>query len=162
MKIAAALTKEFKLESDPDGEAIITIRQARNGEEIERADHFSRITRNVHDPMLDSAGFNGRVSLTFEQNDQRLRRKEAYLTMGKLTGIYTGDGSELFQYKVTRDGPSVREAMSETEFNRAWAYLPVEMADEITKFVREVNPTWDPNFDEKNILSASETEPETT
>jgi hypothetical protein len=64
--------------------------------------------------------------------------------LANLSGIVDEAGNELFRSKETVDGLSIKAAMSETEFNRAWNLLPPEMAAEISECVLQVNPTWDP------------------
>lgn len=145
MKISSIpLSEQFDLKTDPSGETTIIVRQAREGENIERNDFFSKITRVYEDPMLGSMGLDGRLKLQVEQNEKRLRRKEAYLTLGSVTGLTYEDGTELFRSQDTVDGRSVKAAMSEEAFNRAWALLPSDMATEISEHVRSVNLAWSP------------------
>lgn len=142
MKIhSKPLFQTFKLTTDPDGEAEVLVRQAREGENIERNQLFSK-TRYVQTNALETAAEQ-------EINPSLLRRKEAYLTLGRVSGLVVvddnGNETELFKSRESSDeGPSVRAAMTETEFNRAWNRLPPEMAREIVDFVYKVNPDWDP------------------
>lgn len=145
MKITAIpLMETFDLTTDEDGKSSVTVRQAREGEFLERMDFFSKITRVYEDPMLGAIGLSGNLKLQVEQNEKRLRRKEAYLVLARVTGIVLDDGSELFRSKDGVDGASIKDAMSEEEFNRAWGKLPEATALEISKYVRSVNPDWSP------------------
>lgn len=155
MKILSApISQSFVLESDPDGIAEIVVNQATEGENIERAQLFSK-TRYVQTEAFETAAEQ-------DVNPRRLHRKEAYLTLGRVTGLEmavtnakgepvidkeTGDPKvvELFRSKASTDGERVRDAMSETEFNRAWDRLPKAMVNEIVRRVLEVNFDWDPD-----------------
>jgi hypothetical protein len=133
------LFETFPLVSDDEGVAQVTVRQATEGENIERNELFSRTRRIYND---------GKAEVTLEQdyNVRKLRRKEAYLTLGKVVGmVIESTGAELFKYADTGDGPRVRMAMSEDEFNQAWNRLPAPVAEEIVGYVHNVNPDWDPN-----------------
>lgn len=137
MKLSKPILQTFKLTTDPDGVAEVTIRQAREGENIERNGLFSK-TRYITTGLESSA----------EQdiNSGFLRRKEAYLTLARVSGFTDDNDVELFRSKDENDLPSVKAAMTETEFNRAWARLETKVAREIIKFVYEVNPDWSPTY----------------
>jgi hypothetical protein len=140
MKISASpLMQTFSLESDPEGVAQVTIRQAREGENIERSELFARTQRVFDDTLV------GTIRLETEYNQLRLRRKEAYLTLASITGIQDAEtGDEWFRSGETVDGASIRAVMSEAEFNRKWGLLPPDMVREIVRLVHRVNPTWNP------------------
>lgn len=141
MKIKSkAVSQSFHLETDPDGEAVVTVRQAREGETQERNDMLSTVSR-VYESRTDNA----LMKLEQSVNRRKLMRKEAYITLGGVTGVVNEDGEEIFKSKDSVDGPSVRGAMSETAFNMVWDRLPTEVATEIVSFVYVVNPTWDPD-----------------
>jgi hypothetical protein len=134
----------FKLICDEDKIAEVTINQAREGEHLERQDMFSRVTRVYEDPTLRGLGIgDGKLRLQVEQNTRRLRRKEAYLTLSSITGIVDDEGSELFRAGDGTDGIWIKSAMTEDEFNLAWAMLPREVTEEIAEYVLDVNPDWD-------------------
>ncbi len=138
MKVSSTpLMQEFSLESDPDGVAVVLVRQAREGENIERAKMFAR-TRYGQD-STDGAYAEQEI------NARLLRRKEAYLTLGRATGFLDENEKELFRSKETKEGPSVKAAMSEQDFNTAWDRLLPEAAAEIGRDIFEVNATWNPN-----------------
>jgi hypothetical protein len=137
--LSLPLIEVFPLKADPEKKAEVTIRQAREGENIERNEMFSRTTRIYDDNVL------GEIRLQQEYNQRKLRRKEAWLVIGRVTGVLGDDGEELFKSAEGIDGPSVREAMSEEAFNRAWGKLPPEAAAEISTYVHKINKTWDPN-----------------
>lgn len=147
MKIdALPIQKTFDLESDPDGNATVTVMQARHGEDIERNDMFSSITRIYEDPILNSIGLDGRLKLQTNQNILRIRRKEAYLTLARISGITDGSGHELFRSKDGPGGERIRYAMDESEFAAAWGMLPNEVIREISEKIYEVNPHWAPDY----------------
>ena len=145
MKIEThAVIEEFALESDPEGQATVIIRQATEGDNIARSSLFDKTERVIDDETLGA-----QVTLRTEFNQRKLRRKEAYLTLGSVTGIMVpgrkeGEYVELFDTGMTVDGPSVKHVMTERAFNAAWDRLPPLAAEEIGRLVRRVNPTWDP------------------
>ena len=143
---AQPLMQEFELKSDPDGEARITVRQATEGDNIARASLFAKTNRIINDETIGT-----NITLQTEFNQRELRRKEAYLTLGSVVGIYSedveGEREEWFQNAQTADGPSVKAAMSENMFVRQWNRLPPEIATEISLRVRDANPTWKPDYE---------------
>ena len=146
MKITTfPLMKEFPLKCDESGEAYVKVRQAREGENAERDDMFSTITRVFEVPEIDGVQVDGNVKLETSQNPTKTRRKEAYLTLASIRGITDEAGNELFRHSGTVDGDMVRGAMSESEFNRVWNRLPPDAVSEIMGYVYELNPTWDPD-----------------
>ncbi len=136
--LSLPIMETFDLVSDPDGKAQVTIRQAREGENIERNEMFARTTRIYNDDQI------GEIKLQQEYNQRKLRRKEAYLTLGRFTGVEDENAKELFSFAETKDGPSIKVAMDESQFNSAWGKLPPEAAAEVSRLVYQVNPTWDP------------------
>lgn len=94
MRIASKpLMQTFKLNSDPDGQAEIVVRQATEGENIERGEMFSKSTR-----ILEEAATGDVVKYEQAFNMRRIRRREAYLTLGSVTGIVDENGNELFKF----------------------------------------------------------------
>jgi hypothetical protein len=136
------IMESFVLESDPTGETTVTVRQAREGENIERGEMFAKTNRIYDDALI------GEVKLQTEYNQRKLRRKEAYLTLASLSGIYTEDDkgkkTEWFISGETDNGPSIKAAMSETSFNNRWNMLPTAVVNEIGKLIHQVNPDWNP------------------
>lgn len=144
MKITTfPVTKNYHLEADED--VSVTVRQAREGENAEREEMFSTTTRVFESPELGAIAFDGTVKLQQKQNPAKIRRKEAYLTLGKVVGITDENEVELFRSADSVDGPAVKAAMSEGEFNRVWNRLPPAVAKEICGFVWDCNPNWDPD-----------------
>lgn len=134
------LSETFSLESDPEKQATVTVRQAREEEHIRRQDLFSRITR-VYENENESA-YN-RVRIEMDQNSLRLRRMECYLVLEDVSGVLNESEKELFQSTGGVQGKLVRNAMSQGEFERAWGMLDEETATEIHGYVMKMNPMWD-------------------
>jgi len=134
--VSKPIIETFKLETDPDGDATVTVRQAREGENIERAAAFAETTRMYTQDSDD-------MQIKQRYNRRELVRLEAYLTLGRVTGIVDEDGNELFKSKDGKDGPSVREGMSQNDFNHSWGLLAPDVVAEIVGYVYDVNPTWD-------------------
>lgn len=138
MKInSLPLMKTYKLENDPDGVATIVVRQATEGETIERNEMFTKQSRSYED--TDS----GEI-VRFEQhyNIRKVRRKEAYLTLASVTGITNEKNKELFKSVNGPDGPRIKSGMTEEQFNAAFDMLPTSVANEIYQKVLLVNPDW--------------------
>lgn len=134
---AAVLSAPLALTTDPEGEAIVTVRQATEGENIERNELFAKTRRIYNDG-------NSEVTLEQDYNIRKLRRKEAYLTLATATG-FVFQGDELFSTKDEGDGYRVRAAMKEGVFNAAWNRLPGPMVEEIVAHIYTINPEWNPN-----------------
>lgn len=136
MKVLAFPTmKTFDLKSDPEGVAKVTVRQASQGENIQRQDAGST-RRQVWGDDTD------KMAIEFDYNFLELQRKEAYLTLASVTGIEDEFGNPLFRSAETSRGARVSAAMSEDEFNAAYNKLPAEVCEEIAGYVHEVNPSW--------------------
>lgn len=148
MKVKSLPIKQtFDLTSDPEGIAKVTIRQAREDENIARQDMFSKITR-----VFDGEGVDGssqKVRVEVESNDLRLRRRECYLVLENVEGVFGSDAKELFRSANSGNGELVRNAMTETEFSMSWNQLDEEAREEIYGYVMEVNPTWDQHSSKK-------------
>lgn len=130
MKLSKPEIVEFKLKTDPDGEAVVRIRQATTDDMVARDAIFSRMTS-------DSAGTHQYF------NPKEIYRMEAYRVIASITGILL-DEEEVFQSKeLSGQGERVRHAMSEKQFFKAWGMLPPDVTKEIVDYVHEVNPVWD-------------------
>ncbi len=139
MKIVAfPLSQPLALTSDPDGEALVVVRQATEGENIDRNEMFAKTRRVYNDG-------NTEVVLEQDYNIRKLRRKEAYLTLASATGFLDDKGTEMFRSDDKGDGPRVRAAMQEGAFNAAWNKLPAPVVEEIIAQVYVTNPEWNPN-----------------
>lgn len=130
----------FKLQSDPEGLATVTIRQAREEENIRRQDLFSKVTR-VFEESTELGPVRNRIEI--EANELRIRRTECYLVIEEITGILDENGNELFRSAGGPSGKLVRNAMTIQEFDRAWSMLPEDTIEEIYAYVLTMNPTWD-------------------
>lgn len=133
------LIQEFNLETDPDGVASVSVRQATEGENIQRAALFARTTR-----ILEEADTGDTIKYEQEYNARQLRRKEAYLTLASISGIVDEKDHEWFKSGPGKDGPRISNAMSEGQFNDAWDRLPGNVADEIIRHIHSVNVGWSP------------------
>lgn len=135
LKLIAPIREEFVLkrtdeltESEGDATAI-AIRQASQGEYERRQQMFSEWSRG-YDPI------SGEERVVQRLNVEMLKRLEVYLTLADCN-IEDVDGKPLFKFK------NDKLAMSETDFNRAWAKLPLVTATEIHECVLKVNKSWD-------------------
>lgn len=135
LKLAAPLTETFVLERsdelvESEGDpTVISIRQASQGEYERRQQMFSEWSRGF-DPI------SGEERVVQRLNVEMLKRLEVYLTLSDCN-IQDEKGKALFKFR------NDRLAMSELEFNRAWAKLPLVTANEIHACVLKVNKTWD-------------------
>lgn len=137
MKISLKPTAQtFKLSIDPEGQATVTVRQARTGDLVRLGNLFSEQTQIWDDEQL------GKVMLQRKWNPEELMRERAFCT---LVGIDLEDeetGEPIFRFREGKNGPEL--AMTRNAFCRAWDALPVELTQEIYNNVLEVNPQWDP------------------
>lgn len=135
LKLAAPVSKDFLLERsdealNTEGDPTkISIRQAAQGEYERRQQMFSEWTR-AYDPVT------GQDQVVQRLNVEMLKRLEVYLTLSDCN-IEAENAKALFRFK----GGKI--SMSELEFDRAWAKLPLVIATEIHEKVLVVNPTWD-------------------
>ena len=131
------LIKRYELVADPDGEAYVEFRQARRGEEDKRQEMIDDMTW-----MFDEAG--GFGGLKQNQNKTSITRLEVFMTLCGCNLVFEEDGGKdpepVFKFKDDRGVP--RLAMSQVEFERVWAMLPPELADEIVDHCHKHNPQW--------------------
>lgn len=111
--------KEMKNKGEP---TTITIRQAREGQNVTRNQLFERIVRKED--------YDGTIAIQQDISPAVVRRKEIYLTLiaCNLLGL---DGEPLFTFP-----------MDEKKFNDAYSLLPPIIVEEIHEKVLEVNITW--------------------
>ena len=135
LKLTAPVSQDFVLtrsdevlgtEGDPTR---VSIRQAAQGEYERRQQMFSEWVR-AYDPAT------GQDQVVQRLNIEMLKRLEVFLTIADCN-IEAENEKPLFRFK----GGNL--SMSELEFDRAWAKLPLVIATEIHEKVLEVNPTWD-------------------
>lgn len=131
------VVKDFKLDSDPEGKATVTIRQARTGDTSRRGELFAETTRIWNDEDF------GQVQLKQKWNIHEQRLLEAQMTVVCVLGIEDEEGNPLFRTHDTPDGPRLR--MSAQEFEAAWNLLPDDVSLEIHRYILEVNPQWKSN-----------------
>lgn len=126
--------KTYKLINDPEGKADVTIRQATVEGVSLRASMFSETVREWDEEEPTKVRLHSR----WNRYDQQ--RKEVFLTLSGATNIVDENGDDIFKFDTKG-----RLAMSETQFNEAWGYLPVGLAKEIHGYVLDMNPVWDPD-----------------
>ena len=141
------LTERFENITGAEDGVTIEVRQAREGEHIQRQQLFAKTTRIFDTPELGEVGMGDSVRLEMEQNNAKIRRAEAYLTLARVAGVVDESDQELFKTADTVDGPCVKGAMTEEAFNLAWNRLPTRVTRAISQKVWEVNPQWSPDYE---------------
>lgn len=138
--ISTPLEKTFKLDQfDPTGETFVIVRQATQAQHERRAELFDEITRIYNDAVAGETQIKQRISV------EELKRIEVMLTLAECNILDEDGATPLFTFVQERGRP--RLAMTENRFKEAWGKLPTEVAEEIHKKIREVNPTWGPSPD---------------
>lgn len=142
MRLKLTVIEKFPLKTDPEGLAAVSVRQATTEDAIQRNDMFSKTRRifveNDQEQVIEQ-----------DFNPREVRAYEAYLTLASVDGIFDQEDAPLFRHKSTKDGDRVKSAMSFDEFKVAWGSLPIEVSDEIVKFILKVNRTWDGNAEKE-------------
>lgn len=131
--------KEFTIPYEGE-EIIVGVRQATEGDAIQRADIFAPQERVMEDDDL------GKITIKTTFNRRALNEAEAYFTLAYVRNIVDEDGIELFRSKNGSNGERVSNAMSRNAFSEAWGALPSDLAAEITSRIYKVNADWDPNL----------------
>lgn len=132
MKLNSMPVQEvFKLEADPEGLAEVTVLQATEFANSQRASAFSELT------FQDGGG------MKQNYNPRLIFLHEAYGTLSRVSGILDENDQELFKSKSENGVEMVRHAMSFDEFKKAWLRLPSVAVDEIVDCIHEINPEWD-------------------
>jgi hypothetical protein len=122
------VSKSFLIEeADPNNNWTVGFRQLREGDYIELAD-----LQGKRDVLYDASG--NWQGYRIVSNDRRLQRKGIYRTMTMCDLLYQ-DGTLVFDSK----NGSVREAMTEQQFNDRWDLLDTDTADIIVEKYNEVN-----------------------
>lgn len=124
----------FKLATDDEGVAAITVRQATTGDTILRGGLFAETSQVMPD------GFGGKIEIKQKWNQHELRRMECWLTITDITGIFDENNNPLFTLKDQANNRYDQQA-----FFTAWDKLPDSMTREMHKWVLTVNPQWSPN-----------------
>ncbi len=129
----------YPLSLDPTGEATVTFRQARRGETERLAESFSKYTLSYEDPDA------GTVRRTQEWNVRKIEQKQVFLTLVGAEGLFIenpdGSTAPLFRFRETSDGIPML-AMTEVQFDKAWALLDEDLAEEIILLCHKHNPHW--------------------
>jgi len=129
------LTTEKLIRSDASGDTFVTIRQAMQGQQEERARLFDEITRVIRDQNYGQVDeIKQRISM------EELKRVEVRLTLVDCNILDRDGQTPLFTF--VDDGVAKRLSMTETRFNEQWGKLPPEVAQEISEMTLKCNPSW--------------------
>lgn len=132
MKILSApITRTFNLQSDPDGLAAVTIRQATFAEDRERQELFAKIRMIFDDERR------GQIVQENSPSTGEIMQLEIALTLAGAEGIEDEEGNPIFHFK---EHAGVSRVAERGQFYRALGRLPGEAVREIWGYVREVNP----------------------
>ena len=139
IKLSAPIIEDFYLEQSEvelgDGSeepSKVSIRQATQGDHERRSRVFAEISRVIESE--ESLGTSMQIRQRWSMEE--LKRVEVFLTLAGCD-ILGSDGKPLFRFNSSN-----RVAMSEGEFNRAWALLPPVVANEIHQKVLALNYVW--------------------
>lgn len=126
------IEKVFKISTEEYGDGMITIRQARVGDNIRRQDLVSEASLVINDEFLGQ-------EIKQKINQAELKRFDIFLTLAG-SDIEEKDENDnvigpYFQFKNGR-------LVDAVAFNQAYGLLPIEVADAIYEKVLEVNPQW--------------------
>jgi len=132
--------KEFATEGDPTS---VIIRQATQGD-------YELIRDLLNDYRREYDGQTITISQRLSPDD--IRRREVYLTLSACN-IMDEHGKPLFKFEKER-------LKNELEFKAAWYRLPPVVAEEIHKYVLEINPLWDDGTLPPVSVEENESEPE--
>lgn len=135
MQLKLPLTETFHLESDPDGEATITIQQATVSETEERAALYAK-RREIYG--------DGAVAVETEFNAVTQYMYDIALVCSDITGIVDEDGNPFPGLEMVDKG-KVRRAKNRDAFINVLRRLPIEVLTEMHEYVKDVNPDWFPD-----------------
>lgn len=128
-----AIEKTFSLESE-FGKFLVTIRQARVGDDLRRAELMATSSLVITDQLLAQ-------EIKQKLNPEEVRRYEIYLTMVDCDiEDEAEDGSTKPWFNFIN-----HRLTSQADFERAYGLLPSDIAHKIHDSVREVNPQWNNN-----------------
>lgn len=134
--LSKPVEKLFKLKTDPDGEATITVRQATFGDNKQIADLTAKTIRRWSDREA------GPIELEQEFNYLEERALRIYLTVTNISGILDDETSQpLFEFK---EFGKVSRPKSKDNFFGALEKLPNQVVEEMHQCVLDMNPQWDP------------------
>lgn len=131
------IVKQFTLDFDVEAKSTVTIRQIKTGDLVQLGDLFSEQTQ-----VWDDEDF-GQVQLKRKWNAEELKQERAYRTLVGLDLTVEESGESWFRFKEGKNGPELD--MSRAAFIERWGLLDPALANEIYKFVVEVNPVFDPS-----------------
>jgi len=115
----------------------VTIRQASQWQHEKRQEIFSNMRSRY------SADGQDLLEILQRFNALELHRLDVRLTIADCN-ILDENGEELFKFKKEKSGRTYL-GMTDSEFDKAWGVLPIDVADEIYEKVLVVNPSWGPS-----------------
>lgn len=136
--LSKPVTETFTLESDPDGVASVTIRQATFGDEKAVADLTRKRTRKWKEGVQE-------IALEDEYSFPEEQSLKIYLTLADATGFFVvdKDGNEKPAFQFA-DFSGVSRPKNKIEFFATLDRLSPKVVEEIYEKVKKVNPQWDP------------------
>lgn len=124
--------KTFTISSPLYGEATITIRQARTGENIQRADLVAETSYVINDKVLEQ-------EIRQKFNWQAMRRFDVFMTLVDCSiEVEDEAGNSVGPWFTFVNG----RLQDRVAFEKAYNALPPEISDAIYNKVLEVNPQW--------------------
>lgn len=141
MKVTSLpVSKQFKLETDPDGTGHVTIAQATFAQDRTRSELLKTQRYSFDDRERTKS------EMIQEVNPRDLQALEVYLTITSAEGIVDENEQPLFKFNTGATG--VSRPANQAEFMAALGRMPTDVVEEIHKYVREVNPSWGPRKSE--------------
>ena len=130
---AKPVQKTFTIPSSVYGDASVTIRQARTGDSIMRAELVAQTSYVVND------GF-GEQEIRQRFNWEEMKRYDVFLTLVDCDIVMEDDKGEPVGSWFTFVNGKLQDRVA---FDRAYNALPIEISEAIHEKVLEVNPQWD-------------------
>ena len=132
-KTSAVVEQAFDLESDPEGKARFTVRQAAWGE-----------SRQLRELGSTTRYLNSSTGVAMEQdvNNEDVKAKAIYLTLSSFTGVTDDEGNpvEMFVFELRSGRMCVKN--EEDFLSVLQKSFTAKQVDEMYKRVLEVNPQW--------------------
>jgi len=137
MKLQPKLTQKFMLETDPEGEAYIVVRQASQGE----TRRLAELTASQRQVVQEGPRGN-RIAYEQDFNVYEERSAMIYLTADEIGGIEGIDDKKLFSMIKPQEPVAFRNIRGMGLFQADLDQLHDSMVAEMTRRVLEVNPQW--------------------